>query len=80
MFSLGGGAGMDWWEKVTVQKCDRALVKPKNQPGWGCTSSLMAEMKHNLLFGLPKEATTLDIVSPDTFQCLKPPLEPFTSL
>ena len=25
---------MDWWEKVTAQNCGRALVKPKNQPGW----------------------------------------------
>ena len=33
MFSLGGGWGMDWREKVTVQNCGRALVKPKNQPG-----------------------------------------------
>ena len=28
------GWGMDCWEKVTVQNCSRALVKPKNQPGW----------------------------------------------
>ena len=33
MFSLGGWQGMDWQEKVTVQNCGRALVKPKNQPG-----------------------------------------------
>ena len=33
MFSLGGWRGMDWQEKVTVQTCGRALVKPKNQPG-----------------------------------------------
>jgi len=33
MFSLGGWRGMDWWEKVTVQNCGRALVKPKDQPG-----------------------------------------------
>ena len=33
MFSLGGWWGMDWQEKVTVQNCGRALVKPKNQPG-----------------------------------------------
>ena len=33
MFSLGGWQGMDCWEKVTVQNCGRALVKPKNQPG-----------------------------------------------
>jgi len=33
MFSLGGGRGMDWWEKVTVKNCGRALVKTKNQPG-----------------------------------------------
>ena len=32
MFSLGGGRGMDWREKVTVQNCGRALVKPKSQP------------------------------------------------
>ena len=24
---------MDWREKVTVQNCGRALVKPKKQPG-----------------------------------------------
>jgi len=24
---------MDWQEKVTVQNCGSALVKPKNQPG-----------------------------------------------
>ena len=30
---MGGGQGMDWREKVTVQNCGRALVKPKNQPG-----------------------------------------------
>ena len=33
MFTLGGWWGMDWQEKVTVQNCGRALVKPKNQPG-----------------------------------------------
>jgi len=33
MFSLGGWRGMDWKEKVAVQNCARALVKPKNQPG-----------------------------------------------
>jgi len=32
MFSLGGGRGMDWQEKVTVQNVGRELVKPKNQP------------------------------------------------
>jgi len=48
MFSLGGWRGMDWWEKVTVQNRGRALVKPKNQPGWVCAGSLMPEMKHNL--------------------------------
>ena len=30
---IGQGRRMDWWEKVTAQNCDRALVKPKNQPG-----------------------------------------------
>jgi len=24
---------VDWWEKVTVKHCGRALVKPKNKPG-----------------------------------------------
>ena len=33
MFSLGGGWGMDWQEKVMVQNCGRALVKLKNRPG-----------------------------------------------
>jgi len=33
MFSSGGWRGMDWWEKVTLQNCGRALVKLKNQPG-----------------------------------------------
>ena len=30
---IGWGRGMDWREKVAVQNCGRALVKPKNQPG-----------------------------------------------
>jgi len=33
MFSLGGWWGMDWREKVIVQNCGKALVKPKNQLG-----------------------------------------------
>jgi len=33
MFTLGGWEGMDWREKVIVQNCGRALVKPENQPG-----------------------------------------------
>ena len=33
MFTLGGWWGMDWQEKVIVQNCSRALMKPKNQPG-----------------------------------------------
>ena len=48
MFSLGG---MEWREKVSVQNCGRALVKPKHQPGCGCAGFLMAEMKHNLHCG-----------------------------
>ena len=44
MFSLRGWREMDWREKVAVQSCGRALVKPKNQPGGA--GSLMAEMKH----------------------------------
>jgi len=30
---IGWVVGMDWWEKITVQNCGRALEKPKNQPG-----------------------------------------------
>ena len=41
----GWVVGMDWQEKIIVQNCGRALVKPKNQ---GCAGSLMAEMKHYL--------------------------------
>jgi len=26
---IGWVVGMEWWEKVTVQNCGRALVKPK---------------------------------------------------
>jgi len=33
MFLLGGWWGIGWWEKVTLQNCGRALVKPKIQPG-----------------------------------------------
>jgi len=33
MLSLGRWRGIDWWEKVMVQNCGRALVKPKNQLG-----------------------------------------------
>ena len=29
---VGGGDGLQ--EMVIVQNCGRALVKPKNQPGW----------------------------------------------
>ena len=30
---IGRGRGKDWREKVTVQNCGGALVKPKKQPG-----------------------------------------------
>jgi len=30
---IGWEQGMDWREKVTLENCGRALVKPKNQPG-----------------------------------------------
>ena len=46
MFSLGGWCGGKKLQfKIVVY---RALVKPKNQPGWICAGSLMAEMKHSL--------------------------------
>jgi len=35
MFSLGEGRGMDWWEKLTVQICGRALVKPRVAASFG---------------------------------------------
>jgi len=76
---IGWVVGMYRWEKVTIQNCGTALVKPKNQglcwllSGWNeAHSTLWA-------FGLLKQAATLDIASPDTCQCLKPPFEPFTS-
>ena len=31
MFTMDGWRAMDWREKVIVQNCGRALVKPKNQ-------------------------------------------------
>ena len=34
MFSLGG-----WREKIIVQNCGRALVKPKDQPGGAVLAS-----------------------------------------
>jgi len=30
---MGGGGWTAWWEKITVQNCGKALVKPKYQPG-----------------------------------------------
>jgi len=51
LFSLGGGRGMDWREKITVQNCGKALVRPQ-KPAWrGYADSLMTEMKHNLQCG-----------------------------
>ena len=47
IFSLGGWWGMDWQEKVTLQNCGRALMKPKKPAWWDCADSLMPEMKHN---------------------------------
>jgi len=44
---IGWVQRMDWQEKVTVQNCGRALVKPKNQPGGGLAGSLMPEIEHN---------------------------------
>ena len=57
---------MDWREKVTVQNCGRVPVNEAQSTVW--------------TFGLLKEAATLDIASPDTYQSLKIPFEPFTSL
>jgi len=46
MFSLVGGRGMDWREKVTVQNCGRALVKPKNQPAKRSSNTGYSQPKH----------------------------------
>jgi len=46
-----GGGGWIGGKKIQFQIGGRALVKPKNQPGWGCAGSLMAEMKHDLHCG-----------------------------
>ena len=75
---IGWMHGRRWTGKkrlYTVQNCGRALVKHKNQregvvlaPWWLKWSTWK--------FGLLKQALTLDIASPDTSQCLKPPFEP----
>jgi len=54
------------------------------KPAWrGYAGFLMAEIyevKCTLwTFGLLKQAAKLDIASPNTCQCLKPPFKPFTS-
>jgi len=73
---VGGGlAG-----KVTVQNYGRHYWSPKTSleglcwllDGWNEALSTL------WTFGLLKPAATLDIDSPDTCQCLKPPFEPFT--
>ena len=70
---------MDWREKITAQNCGRALVKSKNKPG-GVLLKGCNEAKSTLcMFGLLKEAATLDIAGLDTCQCLKLPFEPLTS-
>ena len=69
MFSLGG-----WREKVILENCGRALVNPKNQPG-GLLNAWNEAQSTVWTFELLKEAATLDIASPDTCQCLKPPIE-----
>ena len=81
MFTLGGWWGMEWQAKVIVLNGGRAWVKPKTSleglcwlyNGWYVAKSAL------WTFGLLKQAATLDIASPDTCQCLKPPFEPFTS-
>jgi len=46
IFHWVGGGGWTGGEKVTVQNCRWALVKPKTSLE-GCAGSLMPEMKHN---------------------------------
>ena len=36
---IGWLVGSDWLEKVKFQNCGKALVKPKNQPGWAVLAS-----------------------------------------
>ena len=77
---IGWLVGDEWREKVTVRWQGTSEAQ---KPAWErCAGSLMAEMKAKYTlwtFGLLKQAATLDIASPDTGQCLKPPFEPFTS-
>ena len=50
MFLLGGGRGMDWWEKFSSKLWQATCEVQK--PAWrGCAGSLMAEMKLNLHCG-----------------------------
>jgi len=72
---IGWGWGMDWWEKVTVQNCGRALVKPKNQPGRVVLAPYWLKWStiYSVDVGAAKRSNT------DICQCLEPPFEPFTS-
>ena len=72
---IGWGRGMDWRKKVTVQNRGRALVKSKNQPGGVVLAPENKAQSTVWMFGLLKEAATLDIASPETCQCLKLPFE-----
>ena len=76
------GWGMDWREKVTVQNCGRALVKPKNQPGGVVLAPQW--LKWSTIYSVDvwaakRSSNTIAIASPDTCQRLKPPFKPFTS-
>ena len=79
MFTL---RGMDWREKVIVQIVVGHQWSPKTSleglcqffnNGWNEAKST------RWTFGLLKQAATLDMASPDTCQCLKPPCKPFKS-
>jgi len=81
MLSLGGWWGWTGGKRLQFKIAVGHQWSPKTSleelcwllNGWNEAQSTV------WAWGLPKEAATLDIASPDTCQCLKPPFEPFTS-
>jgi len=77
---IGWGWGMDWQEKVKVQNCGRALVKPKNQPGGVVLAPWWLKWSTLYTVDIWTAKTSSNTgYNPDTCQYLKPPFKPFTS-
>ena len=63
-----------------VQHMVRALVKPKNQPGWVLVAPWWLKWSKIYTVDVWTAKTSSNTASPDTCQSLKPPFELFTSL